>query len=110
MTPAIAHVDVRRADGRAHTRLSGEVDLSNVSQVEQEIAEAVAGTRAVVLDLTPVEYMDSQGVRLLHALADRLDREGVEIVLVAPRRSIAGELLALTGLDDVVDVRESLDG
>ena len=109
MTPALARVDVARADGRALASLSGEVDLSNVAHVEQELTAAVAGTRAVVIDLTRVEYMDSQGVRLLHALAGRLGDEGVETVLVAPPHSVAGELLALTGLDTVVSVRESLE-
>ena len=107
--PAVARVEAWQDDGSVLARLSGEVDLSNVAIIERELDAAVTGSSAVVIDLTPVEYMDSQGVRLLHALAARLGEDGVPTTLVAPKDSVAGHLVALTGLGEVVGVRESLE-
>jgi hypothetical protein len=42
--------------------------------------------------------MDSRGVRLPHELSRRLAADGVELTVVAPADSIAGEILRLTRL------------
>jgi len=105
-----ARLDAARDGDRAVARVIGEVDLSNAGELDRRLADAVAGAREVVVDVTAVEYLDSQGVRLFHGLAQRLDDAGVDIAFVAPAGSVAGRVLALTRLADVAPVRESLDG
>ena len=55
------------ADHRAvRIRLSGEIDLDNVSTVDEQICAAVSGQPAVVsVDLTNLTYMDSVRIRSL---------------------------------------------
>ncbi|MGI8616370.1 MAG: STAS domain-containing protein, partial [Actinomycetota bacterium] len=57
--------------------LTGEVDLSNATELEGLITEAVPNNVVgVVLDLSGVTYIDSAGVRLLLSLAGRLRWRG----------------------------------
>lgn len=63
----------------------------------------------MIIDLTDVEFMDSQGVRLLYHLSRRVTARGMELTVVAPADSIAGQVLRLTAMSDLVTVRESLD-
>jgi anti-sigma B factor antagonist len=109
MTEPLARVATAHRDGQVVIKLSGEIDLSNAFQLEQEIAETIADAAAMVIDLTAVEFMDSQGVRLLYHLSRRVIERGVELTVVAPADSIAGQVLRLTAMSDLVSVRESLD-
>jgi anti-anti-sigma factor len=98
MSEALATVEVRQEGGTAVVTVKGEVDLSNVNELEAQIEEAIQGAGSVVLDLESVEYMDSRGVRLVHALSRRLRSHAVDFRVLAPADSIAGEVLRLTNL------------
>jgi anti-anti-sigma factor len=71
----------------------GPVDFHTEEQLRQAILEASrGGALPLVLDLTQVTYLASAGVRLL------FDLNGIAIrSVVAPDRSPAGQVLAITG-------------
>jgi anti-anti-sigma factor len=94
----LATVDVERHQNDVTAVVSGEIDLSNADEVQLRLEEAARGARAVTVDLRAVEYMDSRGVRLLHDLSRSLTADGVDLTVVAPADSIAGEILRLTQL------------
>ncbi|MEZ5410086.1 MAG: STAS domain-containing protein [Acidimicrobiales bacterium] len=103
--PAAASVHTRPADGaRLVVAVSGEVDLSNAGDVEAQVVEAMAGVGAVAIDLNGVTYLDSRGLQLLLRLAERHAHHSLDLVIVAAPRSIAYELLQVTGLVEVVPV------
>lgn len=53
--------------------LSGGIDLSNASELERAIVDAVPNTAlGMVLDLSELTYVDSSGIRLLLSLAGKL--------------------------------------
>jgi len=98
-------VHARPADGeRLVVAVSGEVDLSNAGHVETQVAKAIAGAVAVALDLNGVTYLDSRGLQLLLRLAERHVHHSLDLVIVAAPRSIAHELLQVTGIVEVVPV------
>jgi anti-sigma B factor antagonist len=69
-------------------RVAGEVDASNVSDLSQELLEAVSNhSRAVVLDLSETSYIDSSGISLIFDAAARLRNRRQELRLVVPPRS-----------------------
>jgi len=77
-----ARVEASAEDGSIRIALSGEIDLANAAAVEDEIREAVSSQPAKVsVDLTDLTYLDSAGVRILFALASRL--QALRIVLDA---------------------------
>jgi anti-sigma B factor antagonist len=83
----------RGPDGTVRLAVSGEIDMSNVG----DLAEALdSGSGPVVLDLTDVEYLDSAGLSVLFAHADRLE-------LIAP--PLLEPVLTVSGLADLVTVR-----
>jgi anti-anti-sigma factor len=108
MTEPLAQVHTdREPSGRVVVTIVGEIDLSNADDVRQDAAEALRHGGSLVVDLSSVRYMDSQAVKILADLATATP-DG-SLTIVAPRGSIAGELLAMTSLDRIVEVRESAE-
>lgn len=103
MNAPLATVEVRRVERDVSVVVVGEIDLSNADDVQVRIDEASRGARAVTVDLRAVDYMDSRGVRLLHDLSRRLAADGIELTVVAPADTIAGEILRLTRLPGLAD-------
>jgi anti-anti-sigma factor len=60
------------ADGSRVIALSGELDLSNATQLE----ERLAGDIDTVLDLSELSFIDSSGIRVLISTAQRAQSEG----------------------------------
>lgn len=64
--------------------LTGEVDLSNATELEHCIVEATGALPALVVDLTAVSFLDSAGVRLLdHLVAGSAPDPLVRVVVSA---------------------------
>ncbi|MBY8880082.1 STAS domain-containing protein [Actinacidiphila acidipaludis] len=93
MTTPLTITSDRRADGTQRLAVSGEIDMSNGYRLAEALA-AMSGR--LLLDLTAVEYIDSAGLNVLFAHADRLE------VLVAPRLS---RVLTVSGLTELATVR-----
>lgn len=110
VTGPLARLTARRDhDGRLILAMAGEIDSSNVTALEAEIAVAVADAATVVADLSAVGYIDSQGLRLLVGLARRLVDEGRSLTVVAPPGSFAAHLLELTRMHELVPVVPALE-
>jgi anti-anti-sigma factor len=91
-------------------RLGGEVDLSNVQFVKEQLLDAVPNTAtALVLDLCDTGYLDSSGVRLIFELLERLGSRGQQLGLVVQPDSIVDRVLTLTEVHRVVRMSTSVD-
>ncbi|MFG2634499.1 STAS domain-containing protein [Streptomyces sp. NPDC048362] len=92
MTTPLTLIPGRRPDGSAQLAVSGEIDMSNAAS----LAEALETTSGpLVLDLTDVEYLDSAGLSVLFAHADRLE------LIATP---MLGPVLTVSGLTDLAPV------
>jgi anti-anti-sigma factor len=113
MDEPLARVAVEHADDeRIVASVHGDVDLSNADDVGRTLGASAMGSpdRVLVVDLREVTYIDSQGLRVFHQLASRLADRGAALVVVAPRGSVAGDVMRLTGIDRFVTLVEDLDG
>ncbi len=91
-------------------RVRGEVDLSNAPLVREQLLDAIPNTaKALVLDLSDTDYLDSSGVRLIFELAERLGRRGQELELVVPDASAVMRVLVLTEVHRVVPMATSVE-
>lgn len=82
--------------------VTGEIDLSNVDQVREELYRAIANDLVLVrLDLTGVSYLDSSGLRILFALADRLQLLQTDLTVTAEHGTAARRIVELAGFDTV---------
>ncbi|MEV5735725.1 STAS domain-containing protein [Streptomyces sp. NPDC052292] len=91
-TPLVVNAG-RGPEGTLRLAVSGEIDMSNAGSLAEALA---ADTGPVVLDLTEVEYLDSAGLSVLFAHADRLE------LVVKP---LLEPVLTVSGLIELVTVR-----
>ncbi|MBS2532650.1 STAS domain-containing protein [Catenulispora sp. NF23] len=92
MTAPLALTSSRRQDGVTVLTAVGEIDMSNTGDLATAI-EQVPGP--IVLDLTGVEYLDSAGLSVLFAHADRIQL--IATALLEP-------VLTISGLADLTTV------
>jgi anti-sigma B factor antagonist len=91
-------------------RVSGEIDLSNASEVGDKLRAAVPNTAlGLVIDLTATAYLDSSGIHLVFNLAERLQRRQQQLRVVVPEDAPVRRVLRIVELDEVVPVLASVD-
>ncbi|HUR87416.1 MAG TPA: STAS domain-containing protein [Solirubrobacteraceae bacterium] len=88
-------------DGETHViALSGEMDLSTVDLVEQELLRVEATDAArIVLDLSELEFLDSTGVRLIY-MADVRSRQDSDRLRIRRGPDKVQRLFVMTDLAD----------
>jgi anti-anti-sigma factor len=90
--------------------LAGEIDRLNAAAIRAAIERAVEPAAVgLVCDLADVDYLDSSGVHLLHAVARTLGRRGQRLALVRPRRRTPADVLRLTGLGEIAPLYADRD-
>jgi anti-anti-sigma factor len=88
--------------------IRGEIDMSSVDQVAIDLTDLSNLAIGLVIDLTPVDYLDSSGISLLHDLAARLRRRTQMLIIVCPPGSVPRRMLELTALDSQTVVLDEL--
>jgi len=85
--------------------LGGDIDLINHGEVLRALLSAALehGPRLVV-DLTGVQYVDSNGVRMLFELANELSQSRVEWAVALDESSPLMRLLKVTAFDEVASI------
>jgi anti-anti-sigma factor len=82
--------------------MGGEIDLENALEVEEQLTAAITNeTSAVTLDLADLAYLDSAGLRVLFALAARLEVLQILLRVHVPQGSPARRVLQLSGFEGV---------
>ncbi len=101
---------VRQADGFPVVEVSGEIDLTNVDQLELCLESAAQADRgAVIVSLHNASYFDSRTIHALLRFADRLSTNRQQLLLVAPRGGSPGKILKIAGLTDAIPMYETVD-
>jgi anti-anti-sigma factor len=90
-------------------RVGGEVDLATSAQLHAKLVDLVEVGQAgsVVVDLTPVAFMDSTGLCVLLAAHKRARANGRRVLLVCPEGPVL-RVLRLTGMDKALSIHGSL--
>ena len=97
-----------RPDG-VHVGLAGELDLATAPKLEDELKRVEAGDPGViVLDLQPLSFMDSSGLRALLAADARAREAGRRLVLVRGDERVQ-RVLRITRLDERLEIVDSAD-
>jgi anti-anti-sigma factor len=79
--------------------------MSNANGLSRRLREAGARLPAVVVDLAPVTYLDSQGLLMLLRLVDHFSTRGQDVTLLAPRDGVAGQVIELACMHDLLHVQ-----
>jgi anti-anti-sigma factor len=99
----LAGLEVELRGAACIVRVRGEVDISNAQDLAAAIGAAMpSGMPTLVIDLTHTTYLDSAGLQLLFALAERLRARRQELRLIVPEDSPVRSVLDLTALSTLV--------
>jgi anti-anti-sigma factor len=97
-----ANVVVHPDGSTVRIDIGGEIDLENAEIVEEQLSAAIPNeTTAVTLGLGGLAYLDSAGLRVLFALAARLDVLQIDLRVDVPPGSLTRRVLQLSGFDGV---------
>ena len=106
----LAELSFETRDRTVVARVSGEIDLSNVGVIREALTEGTPNhALALVVDLSPVEYLDSSGIQLIYRLREDLRIRGQELVLVIPAESAANAALRLAGVEQHIHTSPTLE-
>jgi anti-anti-sigma factor len=85
----------------------GELDLTNVAEVEHRLEDVSSRVDGMLLDLNRVSFVDSAALHMLFRIARRLGTERFAIVL-EPSGAIA-RTFDIVGLDRLARIGSSVD-
>ena len=111
MDPTLTRTEIgqERIDGGVAVRVTGELDLATVGDLEETVESALSeGHRALLIDLTGCEFIDSSVLSLLVKVHRRIDGSSHPGFAVAAGEQPL-ELLRLTRLDDEIRVFATLE-
>jgi anti-anti-sigma factor len=100
----ILDVQTEERDGLIHLALKGELDLSTVGKVQEELRRVEAsGPPVLVLDLSKLTFLDSTGLRCL-VTADERGREAGRRVVIVRGPDPVQRVFAITRLEERLDM------
>jgi anti-anti-sigma factor len=107
--PAPFSVDTTEAEGRLVVAVRGELDLATAPALEAVLLPALRAGGSVVLDLRPLEFMDSTGVRVIVAAHVAGGESGGALTLVrTDPDGPVGRVLEISGLDGILAFVEEI--
>lgn len=95
--------------GYTLVRVEGEVDVGTAATLRRTLVEVGdTGVPRIVVDLQPVEFLDSTGLGVLIGALKRLRSRDGDVELVCDRLGIL-RVFELTGLATVFTIHQSID-
>jgi anti-sigma B factor antagonist len=97
-------IDAHRHEDLAHVVLTGELDLSTVEKVEQELQRVESdGPTVVALDLSRLTFLDSSGLRLIVSADQRARKENRRFAIVRGPDTVQ-RVFSITHLDEQLEI------
>ena len=96
-------------DGLVHVALVGELDLSTVAKVQEELRKVEADSPAtLVVDLSKLTFLDSTGLRCIVTADERARAEGRRIVIVRGPDAVQ-RVFTITRLEERLEMVDDVD-
>lgn len=100
----LLEVQTSERDGLVHVALSGELDLSTVAKVQDELRRVEAREpTVVVLDLSALTFLDSTGLRCVVTASERAREQDRRLVVVRGPEQVQ-RVFAITRLDERLEI------
>ena len=97
----------RPSNGVCVLSLSGEMDLSNASELVRALGGNF-GSGRMIIELSRLTYMDSTGIKQLVGLSRTMKAAGGSILLAAPHPNLA-RLFEIVNLGELIPIVASLE-
>jgi anti-anti-sigma factor len=96
------------APGVTKMNLTGRLDIGGSQEIDLAFNALAGSQRALIVDLTQVDFIASLGLRLLIVGARTVQRKGGRMVLFRPPIEVEAVLIS-SGTDNVVPILRNLD-
>ena len=102
----ILEVESEKRDGLVHISLRGELDLSSVGKLDDELQQVErSGAGVVVLDLSTLTFLDSTGLRCVVRADERAREEGRRLMVVKGPEAVQ-RVFEITRLEERLEIVE----
>jgi anti-anti-sigma factor len=88
--------------------LAGRMDVQGSSEIDVQFTSYAARQRAVVVDMSGVDFLASIGIRTLLLTAKAMSHRGGKMVLFNPDDNVT-KILEMAGIDTLIPIVRSLD-
>jgi anti-sigma B factor antagonist len=106
----ILEVTTQDSGGHVTVSLKGELDLSSVGKVEEELERVEAEEPALlVLDLSRLSFLDSTGLRAVVTADERARAKGRRLVIVRGPDAVQ-RVFAITRLEERLEMVDDAPG
>jgi anti-sigma B factor antagonist len=106
----LVQLDIQERGDVVIASVSGELDLAGAPSTGESIGGAVpTSARALVVDFTRLEFIDSSGIAMLFNLARRLGARRQELRVVARGGEPVARVLEIVEFNRAAPVHETLD-
>jgi anti-anti-sigma factor len=104
----VALIRVEKAEGSPSFRLIGELDSSNIAEVDTRLREELRRANQLTLDTSDLTFMDSQGLHMLIGLGAEAAHRGTAVRLSNRSRQVKRllEIAVPSGIPGVEIVEE----
>jgi anti-anti-sigma factor len=106
----LVQLEIEEREGVVIARVTGELDLAGAPATGEAIGEAVpTSARALVVDFSGLEFIDSSGIAMLFNLARRLGSRRQELRVVARDGEPVARVLDIVEFARAAPVHQTLD-
>jgi anti-sigma B factor antagonist len=83
--------------------LSGQIDIAGAAEIELPLSVVSGSRRAVVIDLSEVQFIASLGLRSIVVSAKSIMSKRGKVVLLAPQPAVE-EVITTSGVDELIAI------
>jgi anti-anti-sigma factor len=106
----ILEVTTQDSGGQVTISLKGELDLSSVGKVEDELERVEAtGPSLLILDLSQLTFLDSTGLRAVVTAHERARENGRRLVIVRGPDAVQ-RVFSITRLEERLEMVDDVPG
>jgi anti-sigma B factor antagonist len=83
--------------------LSGRIDIAGAHEIDMPMNLVAGSRRAMVIDLSAVEFVASMGLRSIVVSAKSILSKRGKVVLLSPR-PVVEEVIVVSGIDELIPI------
>jgi anti-anti-sigma factor len=95
-------------DGVVKVALEGKMDLAGAQKIDLRFNAVAGGCTALVIDMAPVTFLASMGIRTLIMGAKAMQKKGGRVAIFGPNPEVE-KVLVGSGIDTLIPVLPDLE-
>lgn len=97
-------ISEERKQDQLTLKVEGRLDTATAPQLERAAEGRLEGLQKLVLDFSNLDYISSAGLRVLLAFRRTMEEQEGTVVVIGANQDVR-EVFAITGFDNILDIR-----